>query len=139
MAGLQLGYCHHIHANTAEQIKATYSTHLKFNKLYFFQMQKLLNPSLSDKTNVRSIKDRYAHVMKRLSAARFMSYVLTVIHCYTWRIFLMDYFSNILLSLKRVTSTNVGDLFQACLQSYRMYVLWSDDIQKLLLHILFHI
>ena len=44
----------------------------------------------------------------------------------------MDYFSNILLFLKRVTSAKAGDLFQACLQSYRMHVLWSDDIQKLL-------
>ena len=39
----------------------------------------------------------------------------------------MNYFTNTLVSLNRVTYANVGELFQACLQSYRMHVLSGDD------------
>ena len=107
-------------------LNKNYSTHLKSNKLHMFQMlkfcQQLLNPSHSNETNIRPIEeenDRYARHEKAISSIKgsFMSYSL--LHTATseeYSLCSMDYFSNRLVSLKGVA--NVGNLFQACLQSY---------------------
>ena len=118
-----------MYACNANAVEQNYSTHLKSNKLHMFQMlkfcQQLLNPSHSNETNVCPIEEEMidTHVMKRLSAALKLHELLTACMLHTatseeYSLCSMDYFSNRLVSLKGVTFANVGNLLQACLQTY---------------------